>query len=67
MQDKITEIVEVLEKADELFSRLTTDEDARSLWLAGMEKLASAIWLCEYKSARSEEGEAGPAAAPRPA
>lgn len=50
MSEKISEIIETLEKADQLFSRLeAVSAEARSLWDAGIEKLVGAIWVHEYK------------------
>ncbi|MEN6440860.1 MAG: hypothetical protein ABFD97_19990 [Syntrophobacter sp.] len=60
MREKIAEIVETLEKADQLFNELDAiSEEARSLWSAGIEKLAGAIWVYEYKE---REVDSGPAA-----
>ncbi len=48
MSGKFTEIIEMIEKADELFkSGGQSCEEARKLWDAGIERLAAAIWICE--------------------
>jgi len=50
MREKIAEIIETLEKADQLFKELNAaGEEARSLWNDGIEKLVGAIWVYEYK------------------
>jgi hypothetical protein len=47
VQEKIAEIIEILEKADQLFKDCVVKEEAQNLWNAGIERLAAAIWLHE--------------------
>jgi hypothetical protein len=47
MKEKFNEIVEILEKADQIFKDCAVPEEARNLWNAGIERLAAAIWLWE--------------------
>ncbi len=48
MSGKFAEIIEMLEKADEIFnSGGQISEEAKKLWDAGIERLAAAIWMCE--------------------
>jgi hypothetical protein len=47
VQEKFTEIIEILEKADQLFKECVGKEEALTLWNAGIERLAAAIWLHE--------------------
>lgn len=50
MEEKIAEMIQMLDKADELFKSMDNGrEEARKLWGSGMERLAAAIWICERK------------------
>lgn len=55
MQEKLAEIVRILDEADAIFRQLgEVHEEARTLWNVGIEKLAGAIWLCERKTGEDE-------------
>ncbi len=54
MQEKMSELIEVLEKADELFKEIFSEagveegrDEALNLWGSGLEKLTAAIWICQ--------------------
>ncbi len=48
MEDKVQEIVDLLDRADELFHSISEgNEQANPLWDSGIEKLSAAIWLVE--------------------
>ncbi len=56
MEDKVKEIVDLLDKADELFSSLAQGiEQANPLWESGIEKLSAALWLLEKLKRESME------------
>ncbi len=57
MSEKCSEIIQILENADDLFKKIENPgEAATKLWDEGIEKLAAAIWICE----RDDEPEAAP-------
>ncbi len=48
MPERFAEIIEIIEKADEIFKSIQPQkEEANALWDAGIERLAAAIWICE--------------------
>ncbi len=54
LHEKMSELIEVLEKADELFKEIFTKvgveegrDEALNLWGSGLEKLTAAIWICQ--------------------
>ncbi len=48
MREKFSEIIEIIERADEIFKTVEPHrEEAKALWDAGIERLAAAIWICE--------------------
>ena len=60
MKEKFSEIIEILEKADQIFQDFAAPEEAQTLWNAGIEKLAAAIWICERDDGQ-ENAEKEPA------
>ena len=58
MGEKIAEIIEALELADQLFNQLQgIGKESLALWQSGIEKLAGAIWLHERGGVNAEEPE----------
>ncbi len=56
MSEKVAEIIETIEKADELFKALgPVRVEARTLWEEGIERLASAIWVYEKEADRPDK------------
>jgi hypothetical protein len=54
MNDTYAEVIQLLEKADDLFKTIDTrGEEAIKLWDEGIERLASAIWICERQENKS--------------
>jgi hypothetical protein len=48
VDEKCSEIVQLLENADDLFKKIEPrEEEAIRLWNEGIERLAAAIWICE--------------------
>ena len=48
MSQKHEEIIEILDRANDLFKQIgSSDEKAAKLWDEGIERLVSAIWICE--------------------
>ncbi|GEM_PF-1772112 len=48
MEDKVQEIVDLLDRADELFRSIAQEnEQANPLWESGIDKLSAALWLVE--------------------
>ena len=57
MSEKYSEIIQMLENADDLFKKIENPgEEATKLWNEGIERLAAAIWIC----GREAESEAAP-------
>ena len=58
MQEKLAEIVRKLDEADAIFRQLgEVGKEACTLWNAGVEKLAGAIWLCEREKGEEKSSE----------
>ncbi len=56
MSEKCGEIIQMLERADDLFKEIDSrGEEATKLWDAGLERLAAAIWICEREEDKSED------------
>ncbi len=56
VREKIAEIIQNIEKADELFKEIETDRvEARTLWDSGIERLTAAIWICERTDDETEK------------
>jgi hypothetical protein len=61
VREKIAEIIETLEKADQLFNQLQgIGKETMALWQSGIEKLAGAIWLYERGGVNATEPEITP-------
>ncbi len=60
MQDKVQEIVDLLDRADDLFRALSLGmEQAHPIWESGLDKLSAALWLVEKLSEGSvQQGKA---------
>jgi len=55
VSERHAEIIQMLEGADSLFKAISTrGEEATKLWDEGIERLASAIWLCEREDGTPE-------------
>ncbi len=51
MNQRCAEIIQILDKADDLFKQLgAREEEAVKLWDEGIERLAAAIWICERET-----------------
>jgi hypothetical protein len=59
VKEKINEIIEILEKADQIFKECGPKEEVLNLWNAGIERLAAAIWMYERENEQGnpESGE----------
>lgn len=54
MRERFAEIIQMIERADDLFKQIgPIEEEARTLWDAGIERLAAAIWICEREEEKS--------------
>ena len=54
MSEQYAEIIQLLEKADDLFKGMNSPrEEATRLWNDGIERLAAAIWICEREEDQS--------------
>lgn len=58
MKEKIDKIIEIIEQADQLFKDCGTREEAQTLWNAGIERLAAAIWM--YQREHEDEDSSSP-------
>ena len=55
MREKIAEIIEALEKADELFKELPDiSKEAAAFWKAGIDQFAAALWVCEHNKEKAK-------------
>jgi len=54
VRERFAEIIQMLERADDLFKQIGTGtEEATAVWDAGIERLAAAIWICEREEEKS--------------
>ncbi len=57
MSQSCAEIVQILDRADDLFKQIgVREEKALKLWDEGIQRLAAAIWICEREADKSEIG-----------
>lgn len=55
LHERFGEIIQMLETADDLFKGIDAGgQEARTLWDAGIERLAAAIWICEREEGKAE-------------